>query len=126
MKSLALLLMTWIGLVTGYDVDYPVPPIFIVSEDMLSEIWGSKVFACGIYTSGIIYLHEGCSNMDNLHYRSILVHELFHHVQVMNKIPYKCRARREAHAYAVQFNWIKTTGIKYNKSWYEERINKKC
>jgi hypothetical protein len=43
--------------------------------------------------------------------QSILVHELVHHLQVVNHIQLECWGRYEAQAYELQIRWLRTQGI---------------
>lgn len=67
--------------------------------------------AVAIYdqTTGTIFLTEGWSGKTPADL-SVLVHEMVHHMQSVNKMPYACPAAREELAYAAQDKWLNMFG----------------
>jgi len=58
----------------------------------------------------IVYLRDTW-NPDNLFDRSLLVHELVHHLQMLNKLRMACPEEYEAQAYQLQIEWLREQGI---------------
>jgi hypothetical protein len=58
----------------------------------------------------ILYLSNRLT-FDNLIDRSILLHELVHHMQVVNAAPLECREAQEAQAYKLQVAWLREQGV---------------
>jgi len=67
--------------------------------------------AVAIYDEGArtIFLTEGWSGKSPADL-SVLVHEMVHHMQSMNKMTYACPAAREELAYAAQDKWLNMFG----------------
>lgn len=49
--------------------------------------------------------------LDNLLDRSILLHELVHHMQVANNVEFDCREETERQAYRLQAEWLREHGV---------------
>jgi hypothetical protein len=58
----------------------------------------------------ILYLSNRLT-FDNLIDQSILLHELVHHMQVINAAPIECREAQEALAYRLQVVWLREHGV---------------
>jgi hypothetical protein len=56
-----------------------------------------------------IYLAEGWTG-DSERERSVLVHEMAHHLQNLAGRTFGCAAEREAEAYALQDRWLARSG----------------
>ena len=57
-----------------------------------------------------IYLPEGWRG-DDLRDRSVLLHELIHHLQYLNKIKAVCRAQDDWQALELQLAWLREQGV---------------
>ena len=45
--------------------------------------------------------------LSDIVYKSVIVHELVHHMQYSNKGKYACMGKREIEAYEIQDEWLK-------------------
>jgi len=109
--------LNWIIQQTGWPA-VNAPPIKTTSFAHLRELSGLSSEAewirpAAFYSKGehIIYLADSW-NKDDLADRSILVHELVHHLQIENQIQFACWGRYEAQAYELQIKWLSTQGVK--------------
>ena len=59
----------------------------------------------------VLYLSDRLT-LDAVLDRSILLHELVHHLQVFNDIEFECREEAEAQAYELQVQWLSENGVK--------------
>ena len=57
-----------------------------------------------------IYLPEGWTGATPAE-RSVLVHEMVHHLQNLGKLKYECPPAREELAYAAQDRWLGLSGL---------------
>lgn len=116
--------MIWISAHTGFIV--PDPPKFSMKTER--QIW-DKVYACDKRPesnpckeprpdSGIVAIYNNklkeimvpkWFDIDRISHRSILLHELVHHVQYENEYneEVQCKAELEKQAYDLQDKWLK-------------------
>ncbi len=110
--------LEWIASKTGWK-EISVPIIKRTSREQLSNLFfgfseginGARPLA--LYAKGekVLYLsHE--IDLSTLLGRSILVHELVHHLQRENDVHFECAEAAEAQAYQLQGQWLHEHGIK--------------
>ena len=107
----------WIIGKTGWSIS-DAPPIQKVSRAQLGQMFfGAEEAIVGIeplalYSRDrhVIYLTDTW-NSDQLLDRSILLHELVHHLQVMNGVKLACQTKYEAQAYQLQISWLIEQGV---------------
>ena len=108
----------WIVAHTGWTVRVA-PGIRFVRRKQLVEMYAggnenAKTMDIGALYSPehqMIYLSTEW-NPDDLHDRAILLHELIHHLQKVNKIKSECPSRREFEVYSLEISWLREKGIK--------------
>jgi len=61
-------------------------------------------------TTATIYLPKTWRG-DNLRDKSVLVHELVHHLQFANHVKTSCMGSLERQAYNLQFKWLRENGV---------------
>ena len=131
MNEIILAMMVWISSVTGLNVpEIPSFPPSYVTESRLKYLMNGcseelNTERCHAITSekdtdsilGVydhktkrIYLNIATFSWENEVQNSILVHELVHHMQFANNIPYKCLGELEELAYDVQNKWLLENG----------------
>ena len=116
MSELVVALLLWIAGETGLAMPPP-PPVELLSKEQFSEraygrSWRPGDDVWGLYDgdSGTVYLLEGW-NAAELRSRSVLLHELVHHVQAFHRISYECSATREREAYDLTVKWLRGQGV---------------
>jgi len=108
-------LIAWIVAKTNWTAcDTPVIQ-FVPPEELVKRYTAGKSAAPHIealYSNKdrVVYLPDGWS-LDNLRDRSALLHELVHHLQMLNKVKTTCRAEYEWDAYKLQTAWLREQGI---------------
>ncbi|WP_137701234.1 DUF6647 family protein [Marimonas lutisalis] len=119
-------LIGWIALHTDYDVtrSYYDPPAVsfcdvgetvpyegreLIVEDMLNAAFDLE--------ARNIYLVRPWS-ADDVYDRSVLLHELIHDVQLLNR-DWPCIGKPELEAYLLQDRWLKERGIRVRFNWAE-------
>jgi hypothetical protein len=109
--------INWIIQQTGWPAT-GIPPIKITSFAHLRELSGLSsdvewIRPAAFYSTSdhLIYLAESW-NKDNLVDKSILFHELVHHLQIEDHIQFACWGRYEAQAYELQIQWLRSQGVK--------------
>ena len=110
MESLILSMLIWIAAQTGLVVSSP-PLIQLVSaEEMQRKVPGHSVVAFYDRTTTTIYLP---TNWDHktVYRKAMLLHELVHHVQNVNKVSFRCEGEREKQAYALTLRWLTEQGV---------------
>ena len=112
MKELIIALLAWVGAETGLTVPAP-PPVVLVPEARMLELaaGSSDVKAMYMRDEGTIYLRDDWGIAD-LRCRATLLHELVHHVQIVNRVPVACPAEREREAYRLTLKWLREQGAK--------------
>ncbi len=71
---------------------------------------GRQVIAVYDRRSATVYLPEDWDGSDLVD-RSVLLHELVHHVQAVNRVPAVCAAQWEPQAYELQARWLAAQGV---------------
>ena len=111
-------LIAWIVAKTGWANQNP-PSIRFVTpsqllkiyhdgdEDVLSDFRLKALYSIGTHT---VYLLENWNQNDLLD-RSVLLHELVHHLQQLNNVKAACPAATEQQAYDLQIEWVRAHGI---------------
>lgn len=111
-------LLDWIGSCTDWMVGEP-PNIVVVPETELGRMLlgerpgkGGGLTIRAVYDASgpTIYLPKGWDASGTVD-RSALLHELVHHLQHVNRAPFRCRNALEAEAFSLQFAWLKEQGI---------------
>lgn len=116
MSELVLALLTWIVAETGLLMPPP-PPVVLLPKEEISQIaygrgWQPSDDVPGVYDrdAETVYLRNDDWNRTDLRSRARLLHELVHHVQTFNRIPYPCPASREPQAYHLAIKWLQQQG----------------
>ena len=133
MKSLIASLLLWIGAETSYNVDLPHPEIMQIEKPKLEEIFygSSKDGASDLHAfynieTDVIYLSSEW-NMHNAFDRGVLLHELIHYVQDMNKVPYDCVGQLEAEVYPLQEKYmLEMHGVKFEYDEFFVKLLSLC
>jgi len=122
MKELMISLLFWIGVNSSLPIEGVVLPKveFISSEEMHSmmnmkmpkDITEVQVKALYYIPDKIIYLRNDWNKTEALD-RSVLLHELVHHLQKNDE--YECREKREEEAYELQFTYMREHNIENPK-----------
>lgn len=96
----------------------PAPPVLLLTKEQMSVVsfrraWkpSDNVLAAYDRDSATVYLRNDW-DLDELRSRAALLHELVHHVQLFNRIPYECPAAREPLAYGLTLKWLREQGAK--------------
>lgn len=107
-------LIHWIAAKTGWPVR-DAPPIKFVSRDDLAKMFGGT--ADGLHVEALysdrdhsVYLPNGWK-ADTLRRRSILLHELVHHLQYLNHPKVTCESEYELQAFKLQLAWLSEKGV---------------
>lgn len=116
MSELVVALLTWIAGEVGL-VAPPPPSIELVPKERISvrahgRGWraGDDVMALYDGDAATVYLPDDFSGAD-LRSRSLLVHELVHHVQFFHRLSFECGATRERQAYELTAKWLRAQGV---------------
>ncbi len=107
-------LLEWIAARTGWPL-HDAPPVKFVPRKELVKMFGGT--ADGFHVEALysdrdhsIYLADGWKP-DNLRRRSILLHELVHHLQYLNHVRVTCESEHELQAFKLQFAWLGERGV---------------
>lgn len=133
MEALLTVLATWLTINFGLPAMREVPRVEFASPAKMAQVRHKRVAKRGsdsqfrepgqslsigagrdvhaIYddASRTIYLPDGWTGVSPAQV-SVLVHELVHHVQNMNRITYNCAGAREKPAYQAQARWLELFG----------------
>lgn len=105
----------WIVAKTGW-AEHEAPPIRFVPYAELVRIFtggtSTDYHVEGLYSDEdhSIYLPEGWRG-DDLHDRSVLLHELVHHLQYLNKVKVTCASEYDWQALELQVAWLREQGV---------------
>ena len=70
-----------------------------------------KTLAIYNHKTKTIWLEENLkTTLPDIVYKSVIVHELVHHIQYASKGKYNCIGQREKEAYDIQDRWLKAQG----------------
>jgi hypothetical protein len=130
MKELITILLMWIGESTMYDVDIEHPNIVMMPPQELTEQYQAtmmdktnhieELWAYYNTTNQTIYLRADFRQYDQWD-KSILLHELLHHVQYHNKVQFQCINQMEEEAWPLQKKYLKefhNIDWNYDMLWY--------
>jgi len=119
MESFVLGLMVWISSVSGLSLPEDVPEITRVAPEHMASLAHGAGAAGPETESGYLALYHADSqtvllrrdwDMRDLRDRSILVHELVHHLQANAGRAYVCKGAMEREAYEIQAAWLEARG----------------
>ena len=108
-------LIDWIVIKTGWTAR-EVPPIRFVPYAELEQIFTggkrSDLHVEALYSDKdhAVYLPDTW-RADDLRDRSILLHELVHHLQYLNKVKTECPSEFEWQAVELQIEWLQEQGV---------------
>lgn len=122
-------MLLWIGANTGYNVDLPHPAIVQLDQDALEYAYtqgrglGKGTHLHGFYdqTTDTIYLPKDF-NPHNAWHQGILLHELIHYVQDLNRVKVDCNAELEQDAWPLQKKYLlEMHGVEWNydELWFK-------
>jgi len=108
-------LTAWIVRQTGWTVCDAPPVHFIPYAELVRNFTGGKPTASRIEAlysdrDHSIYLPDSW-RADALRDRSILLHELVHHLQYLNKVKATCSSEYELQAVKLQVTWLREQGV---------------
>lgn len=119
MQALMTAMMVWIAGVSGLPVPESPPKVVQLSPRELAErispdgaydpAMARRYLALYHADSGTILLREDW-DPGTLRDRSVLLHELVHHMQASAGRRYPCRGARERAAYEIQAQWLERHG----------------
>ena len=119
MESFVLGLMVWISSVSGLPLSEDTPEITRVEPAEIARLANGPGVADPDVESGYLALYHADSgtvllrsdwDRQSLRDRSILVHELVHHLQAAAGRDYVCRGAMEREAYDIQAAWLEARG----------------
>ena len=122
MESFALGLMVWISQVSGLPLPADTPEIERVDPARIATLASGPGAADPETESGYLALYHADSqtvllrrdwDMRDLRDRSVLVHELVHHMQAAAGREYVCKGAMEREAYEVQSAWLEARGADF-------------
>ena len=127
MKEIIMALMIWLGANTNFNVDVPVPKVLFVTQDQLEQAYygGEKyegVTLHGFYDTklNLIILPDTWDRREGWDL-SVLLHEIVHYVQDMNRVTFKCLQEMEKDTWPLQQKYLKEVhniDWEYDKLWY--------
>lgn len=111
-------LIDWIVGKTGWTSHEP-PPIEILPRKQLVKMFsedpggadGIRIVAVYSDDRHVVYLSKQWKS-GSLHDRAVLLHEIVHHLQALNKIKATCRLEYEKQAYELSLAWLRDHGVK--------------
>lgn len=121
MNTLLLALMTWIQAASGLPMPDTSPTVARVSPERMADLADPTAggSARPSVRSGYLALYHADSRTillrpdwraEDLRDRSILLHELVHHMQAGAGRAYPCSGAREREAYELQARWLDERG----------------
>lgn len=103
----------------------------LAPAELQQRVCSSKCQVFAWYSpEGTIYLDNRLDLKGNVYSRSILVHELVHHIQRLRtgRRAQNCAdwANRERQAYAIQAHWLRLRGIASQDLMLQARLTLRC
>ena len=126
-------LMLWISTTTGYVIPDPPNIGYKTGPELTHMLYGcekpneytkeicekvergetrtERTLAIYNHDTQTIYMLKGLGELyDKTIVRSVLLHELIHHLQYQNNVNFRCLGKYEKEAYALQDNWLEEQG----------------
>jgi len=110
-------MIAWIVARTGWDIESAPPVRFVASARLAKMYYGDEggsnrpdIHALYSIERHTIYLADTW-RADVLRDRSALLHELVHHLQILNKAEVDCPAQYDLQASHLQMEWLRGQGI---------------
>jgi hypothetical protein len=122
MKEILTALMIWLGANTPFDVNHDIPKVLFLSQEQMEDLYYTNEEKDnfpnqlhGLYDkdSDTIILPDNWDRRDPWDL-GVLVHEMVHYLQDMNKIEFECTAQMEKDAWPIQQRYLKE---KHNFVW---------
>jgi len=123
LKEILVTLLIWISQNSVFEItdpnEYPLPTLTFMSQNeihymatnsTLDEATFFRVRASYLPETNTIYLPYD-ANINTLHFESMLLHELVHHVQNINGISYPCNGHVEKDAYLLEVEYLLQKGV---------------
>lgn len=117
MEQMVAALLAWAAWQMGEPPPPPPRVAFVPQAEVAERRYGDASAGGGrrvmaVYDRGTatIYLPMGWEGGELLD-RSVLLHELVHHVQAVRRVPAVCPAQWEEQAYAPQARWLEAQGV---------------
>lgn len=111
-------MIAWLAVKTGWEARAAPALQFVEPAQLAKMYFGNDVAADRICPTALysiarhtVYLSTAW-NQDNLHDRSVLLHELVHHLQVLDKVKVDCPALYDRQAFHWQAVWLRAQGIR--------------
>lgn len=124
MKEILVTLLIWISQNSVFEIpdpnEYPLPTLTFMSQNELHHMATNSTLnedtffmirASYFPETNTIYLPHD-TDIDTLHFESMLLHELVHHVQNINGISYLCNGHVEKDAYTLEIEYLLQKGVK--------------
>ena len=125
MKEIIMALMIWIGANTNYNVDVLEPKILFVTQDQLEQAYygeenyeGTVLYGFYDITLNLIILPDTWDRTDPWS-QSVLLHEMIHYLQDVNKIKYFCVEEMEKDTWPLQKQYLKE---QHNFDWDYDKL----
>ena len=123
LKEILITLLIWISQNSSFEItnpnEYPLPVITFISQEEIHFIVTKKdlkentvfiIQAAYIPENYTIYLPHDLK-LDTLLFKSILIHELVHHIQNINDVSYPCDGYIEKDAYNLEMKYLTQNGV---------------
>ena len=126
-------LLGWIGQATDYDITgllSDLPDIKFCKTGQVIRYEGSEMIVDRSLNAAYdamtqqIWLVEPWT-ADDLRQRSVLLHELVHHVQFQSR-DWPCPQASEEEAYRLQHSWLAEHGVASGFNWFVIRMRSRC
>ena len=127
MKELLVTLMLWIGANTNYNVDLSMPEIIRMDKSPLEYQYFKGKVPTDADIHGFYNLKDkkiyirGEYPIDHPWSQGLILHELLHYVQDMNKVSFECVAQMEKEVWPLQKKYLKEVhdfDWQYDELWY--------
>ena len=121
MKEILTALMIWLGANTPFDTNHDIPKVLFLTQTQMEELYypedqekmPNKLHGLYDRESETIILSETWDRRDPWDL-AVLLHEMVHYLQDMNKVEFECTAQMERDAWPIQQKYLRE---KHNFEW---------
>ena len=128
MKEILTALMIWLGANTAFDTNHDIPKVLFLTQTQMEELYypedqekmPNKLHGLYDRESDTIILSETWDRRDPWDL-AVLLHEMVHYLQDMNKVEFECTAQMERDAWPIQQKYLKQQHDftwEYDGLWY--------
>jgi len=110
MEYALILALQWYLVEEGVRID-PVPQVYVISDKEAHDMFGGSVYGLYVKSTREVYISDSV-DLSTPFGASVLVHELYHHIQNITAVKHDCLAEYEREPMLAQRRYLEYVGAK--------------